>query len=90
MGDTPIELMAVLFALIAAWGWRRSAVCARVSLGVATVFALAAARYPGDSAGEIVAQTGDGLAWMVSGARGAGLAIVLVSLVPLLRQLREP
>lgn len=89
MSEIPIAFMALLFAALAIWDWRRSLVTSRVSLGVATVFALGAMRYPGQSVGSVVEHTGDGLAWLVSGARGLGLALVMVVLVSQLRALQD-
>ncbi|HEX8102022.1 MAG TPA: hypothetical protein VF533_05395 [Solirubrobacteraceae bacterium] len=89
MSNTPIALMALLFVLLAAWDWRRAPLLARLSLGVATVFALAALEYPGASVRDVVAHTEDGLAWLGSGARGLGLALVMVAVAGQVRALRD-
>jgi hypothetical protein len=86
MGDTPILVMAVVFAALAVLDWTRLALCARVSLGVAAVFAIAAYRFPGMSAGEISEQTQDGLAYLVVVSRGAAVAVFMVSVASLIRE----
>lgn len=88
MSDTPIALLALLFLLVAVWEWRRGLLLSRVSLGVATVFVLAALQYPGASAAEVAEHTEDGLAWLVIAARGAGLAVVLATVAGFLRELQ--
>jgi hypothetical protein len=62
-------------------------VCARVSLGGAVAFALAAIRYPGQGTQAVLAHTGDGLTYLVVAARGACAAVVMVTAVALLRTL---
>jgi hypothetical protein len=79
MGETPILILAVLFVVFARLEWKRGPLCARVSLGAATVFALAALKYPGLSTQAIVDHTEDSLSYLVNVARGLGLAAVLWS-----------
>lgn len=81
MSQTPVAFMALLFALVAFWEWRRSPLPAHLSLGVAAVFALAAFEYPGQSVQFVVEDSGHWLGWVVNAARGVGLAVVMITLV---------
>ncbi len=89
MSQTPVAFMALLFLLMAAWEWRRSPLRANLSLVVGAIFALAALEYPGESVLVIVQHTGDPLAWVVSGVRGLGLALIMVTLVAEVRRLQK-
>ena len=86
MGNTPIFVLAIVFAALAVLDWRRLPVCARVSLGVAAVFTIASVEFPGASAAVIAQDTRDGLAYLVTAARGAGLAVFMVSVAALIRE----
>ena len=85
----PLFLLALLFCAFAAFDWRRLPVCARVSLGAATVFAIAGYRYPGAELAEVVELQRDGVAYLVHLARVAGFTAVLVSMTMLIRSATE-
>ena len=82
----PLFLSGLLFAGFAAWEWRRAPVWARVHLGVATAFALAALSNPGMSIQDVLDRSHDGLAYIVALARGAGMVAALVTVATRLRE----
>lgn len=86
VGSTPVFVLAVVFAALAVLDWQRLALCARLSLGVAAVFAIAAVKFPGASAGQIVSEPADGLAYLVLVSRGIALAVFMVSVSALIRE----
>lgn len=85
--EIPLAVSAAFFALFAAFEWRRLPLWARVHLGVATAFALAAVSHPGMSVAELVDSSHDGMAYLVAAARMAGLTAALVSVATFLREL---
>jgi hypothetical protein len=89
MGTTeiPLALSALVFAVFATVEWRRMPVCARIYLGVATAFALGAMTHPGMSVQDVLAQTRDGMTYLVATARMIGFTAVLVSLATFIRSL---
>ncbi len=62
-------------------------VCARIYLGVATAFVLGALTHPGMSVQDVLAQTRDGMTYLVATARMIGFTAVLVSLATFIRSL---
>ncbi len=76
----PLFVLALVFCVFAAFDWGRLPICARASLGAATVFAIAGFQYPGADLTEVVETHPDGLAYMVDLARALGFATVLVSM----------
>jgi hypothetical protein len=84
--DVPIGVSALVFAALALLFWRQAPVCARVVLGVATVFGLAAVQYPGMSIEEVLGQTHDGLAYLVAAARVSGFAAAMLAVTTMLRR----
>jgi hypothetical protein len=76
----PLFVFALVFVAFAAFDWQRLPLCARASLAVATVFALAGFHYPGAGVADVVEAHPDALAYMVDSARMIGFATVLVSL----------
>ena len=85
--EIPLALSALVFAGLAAWDWRRVPVCGRVHLGVATAFALGALAHPGMAVGESLQGSPDGVAYVVTAARAAGLTAALVSIAAFVREL---
>ena len=86
----PLVFSALVFAGFAVADWRRAPVRARVHLGVATAFALAAAAHPGMTIQEAVDGARDGLAYVVGLARGCGLVAALLTVATRLRELASP
>ena len=89
MSAIPVLVFALFFTALACLQWHRLPVCARVSLGGATVFAIAAAKYPGASSADLAARTNDGLSYLVAAAGGACGAVVMITAVALLRELQS-
>lgn len=89
MGTTeiPLALSALVFAVFATVEWRRMPVCARIYLGVATAFALGAITHPETSVQDVLAQTRDGMTYLVATARMIGFTAVFVSLATFIRSL---
>lgn len=87
MLDVPLLALFVVFAGLAWAEWDRLALCARVSLGGAVVFGLGAVEYPGQGAGAVVGHTADGLVYLVTVARGACAAVLMISAIVTLRAL---
>ena len=85
----PLFVLAAIFFAFAAFDWARLPICARLSLGAGTVFAIAGFQYPGAELEDVVVAHRDGLAYMVDLARGVGFAAVLVSLSFLVRSALE-
>jgi hypothetical protein len=85
----PLFVLALVFCAFAAFDWRRLPFCARASLAAGTVFAIAGFEYPGADLTQVVEAHRDGLAYMVSLARGVGFAAVLVSMSFLVRGAAE-
>ena len=81
----PLFVFALIFCAFAAFDWHRLPVCARVSLGAATAFAIAGFQYPGADVADVVAAQPDVVAYMVDMARALGFATVLVSLAMFVR-----
>jgi hypothetical protein len=82
----PLFASALLFAAFAVVEWRRVPVWARIHLGVATAFALAALSHPGMSINDLVGQANDGMAYVAALARAAGLVAALVTVATRLRE----
>ena len=82
----PLALTAALFGLFAIAEWRRLPVIARVYLGAATAFAIGAFTYPGMSVEQVVADTSEGLTYVLAVARVAAFVAVLVSVATFLRE----
>ena len=83
--EIPLAISALFFAVLATVEWRRMPICARVYVGVATAFALGALSHPGMSVQDVLAQSRDGMSYLVAGARMAGLTAALVSLATFIR-----
>ena len=84
--DLPIALSAIVFAGLALLFWRQAPLCARVVLGVATVFGIAALEYPGMSIDEVLGETYGGLTYMVAAARVSGFAAAMLAVTLMLRR----
>jgi hypothetical protein len=82
----PLLLSALLFVGFAAFEWRRMPVWARVHLGVATAFAMAAIWHPGMTIHDLLDQSRDGMAYLVGLARVAGLVAALMTIATRLRE----
>ncbi len=87
MLDLPLLALCLVFAGLAYAEWSRLALCARISLGGAVAFGLGALRYPGETVGAAVGHTDDGLAYVITVARGACAAVLMVSAIYTLRAL---
>ena len=87
MLDLPLLVLFVVFAGLAIVEWSRLPLCARVSLGGAAVFAIGALKYPGQGVGAVVAHSNDGLVYLVTVARGACAAVLMISAIVALRAL---
>jgi hypothetical protein len=87
MLDVPLLALFVVFAGLAYGEWARLPLCARVSLGGAVVFAIGAIKYPGQGVSVVVGHTGDGLVYLVTVARGACAAVLMISAIVTLRTL---
>jgi hypothetical protein len=85
----PLLLLALLFAVFATVEWQRLPLVARVYLGVATAFAIGALTHPGASIVQAISDGGDGMAVVLSAARAAGFAAVMVSVATALRKLAD-
>lgn len=83
----PVVLAALFFAVLATVEWNRLPVVARIYLGAATAFAIGAVAHPGLNVAEAVAQARDGIGVLLSAARAAGFAAVMVSVATALRGL---
>jgi hypothetical protein len=84
--DLPIAISALVFAGLALLFWRQAPLCARIVLGVATVFGIAAVEYPGMSIDEVLGQTQDGLTYLVAAARISGFAAAMLAVTLMLRR----
>jgi hypothetical protein len=87
MLDVPLLALFAVFAGLAYAEWTRLPLCARVSLAGAGVFAIGAVKYPGQGVGAVVAHTDDGLVYLVTVARGACAAVLMISAIATLRAL---
>jgi hypothetical protein len=76
-------------AALACAQWTRLPICARISLGGATVFAIAAIRYPGEGMSQLLTHTDDGLTYLAAVAGGACAAVVMITAVALMRGLQS-
>jgi hypothetical protein len=83
--QVPLFVSAVLFAAFALAEWRRAPVWARVHLGVATAFAMAALSHPGMTIQDALDGARDGMSYVVALARAAGLVAGLVTIATRLR-----
>jgi hypothetical protein len=86
----PLIASALLFVGFAVAEWRRAPVWARIHLGVATAFALAAAAHPGMTIQDALDGARDGTAYVVGLARGFGLVAALVTVATRLREFAAP
>jgi hypothetical protein len=84
--QVPLFVSALLFAAFAVAEWRRAPVWARVHLGVATAFAMAAIAHPGMTIQAALDGAHDGMSYVVALARGAGLVAGLVTVATRLRE----
>jgi hypothetical protein len=84
--DLPIAVSAIVFAGLALLFWREAPLCARIVLGVATAFGIAALEYPGMSIQEVLGQTHDGLTYLVAAARISGFAAAMLAVTLMLRR----
>jgi len=82
----PMLFATLLFAGFAVAEWRRAPVCARVHLGVATAFALAAIGHPDMTVQDALDGARDGMAYVVGLARGCGLVAALLTVATRLRE----
>lgn len=80
MLELRVLALAIIFGVFAGFDWKRMPVLARVSLGVATVFLIAALVHPGAGIGELVEAPQDGIAWLVWLARPFAVAVAVCSL----------
>ncbi|HEX8075853.1 MAG TPA: hypothetical protein VF545_12840 [Thermoleophilaceae bacterium] len=87
--NVPLLVSALLFAGFAAFEWKRMPVWARVHLGVATAFAMAAVWHPGMTIHDVLDQTRDGSAYVVACARVAGMVAALITVTTRLRELAQ-
>jgi hypothetical protein len=87
MLDVPLLALFVVFAGLAYAEWGRLPLCARVSLGGAVVFAIGAVKYPGQGVTAVVGHTDDGLVYLLTVARGACAAVLMISAIATLRAL---
>ena len=83
--DVPILVSALVFTGLAVIAWRQAPLCARIILGVATVFAYTAVQYPGMSIEEFLGETNDGLTYLVALARISGFAAAMMAVTLMLR-----
>jgi hypothetical protein len=83
----PLLLLALLFAVFATVEWHRLPLIARVYLGVATAFAIGAVVHPGTTIVQAIADHRDGIAIVLSAARAAGFAALMISVATALRRL---
>jgi hypothetical protein len=83
--QVPLFVSALLFAGFAVAEWRRAPIWARVHLGVATAFAMAAVSHPGMTIQDALDGARDGTAYVVALARAAGLVAGLVTIATRLR-----
>jgi hypothetical protein len=83
----PLVFSALLFAAFAVADWRRAPLRARVHLGVATAFALAALSHPGMTIQDALDGARDGMAYVVALARACGLVAALLTVATRLREL---
>jgi hypothetical protein len=92
MAQLPVHVPGLVILLAGVLAWRRedARVWARILLGSGTALLLGALRYPGLGADEIVAQTGDGLAYLVAVARVTGVAALLFCGATALRERLAP
>ena len=84
--DVPIALSAFVFAGLALLFWRQAPVCARVILGVATVFGIAALEYPGMTIEQVLRETRDGVTYLVAIARVSGFAAAMLAVTGMIRR----
>ena len=84
--QVPLIISALFFAGLAVVEWRRAPVWARVHLGVATAFALAALNNPGMTIQDALDGSRDGMSYVVALARGAGLVAALVTVSTRVRE----
>jgi hypothetical protein len=87
--DLPVLALAFAMAALACGQWTRLALCARISLAGATVFAIVAIRYPGEGMSQMLGHTDDGLAYLAAVAGGACAAVVMITAVALMRGLQS-
>jgi hypothetical protein len=84
--QVPLFVSALVFAGFAVAEWRRAPVWARVHLGVATAFAVAAISHPGMTIQDALDGARDGMSYVVALARAAGLVAGLVTVATRLRE----
>ncbi|HKP89599.1 MAG TPA: hypothetical protein VJT75_06445 [Thermoleophilaceae bacterium] len=84
--QVPLFVSALLFAVFAVAEWRRAPIWARVHLGVATAFAMAAIWHPGMTIQDALDGGRDGMSYVVALARSAGLVAGLVTIATRLRE----
>ena len=82
----PLFVSALLFAGFAVAEWRRAPIWARVHVGVATAFAVAALWHPGMTIQGALDGVHDGMSYVVALARAAGLVAGLVTVATRLRE----
>ena len=82
----PLIFSALLFAGFAVAEWGRAPVWARIHLGVATAFALAALGNPGMTIQDALEGSRDGMSYVVALARSAGLVAALVTVSTRVRE----
>jgi hypothetical protein len=87
--DLPTLVLTFAMAALACAQWTRLPICARISLGGATVFAIAAIRYPGEGMSQLLTHTDDGLTYLAAVAGGACAAVVMITAVALMRGLQS-
>ena len=83
--QVPLFVSALLFAAFAVFEWRRAPIWARVHLGVATAFAMAALAHPGMTIHDMLDGARDGMSYVVALARAAGLVAGLMTIATRLR-----
>jgi hypothetical protein len=84
--QVPLLFSALFFAGLAIFEWRRAPVWARIHLGVATAFALAALGNPWMSIQDTLEGSRDGMTYVVALARAAGLVAALVTVSTRVRE----
>jgi hypothetical protein len=71
--------LAIIFGVFAGFDWKRMPVLARCSLGVSTVFLIAAVTHPGVGIEQLLRDP-DGIGYLVAVARALGAATVVCSI----------
>jgi hypothetical protein len=83
--QVPLFVSAIVFAVFAVAEWRRAPIWARIHLGVATAFTMAALWHPGMTIQDALDGARDGMSYVVALARAAGLVAGLVTIATRLR-----